>query len=300
MFCLKIIRPNDIIKRALLFNRRRKHLMKKVLSVIGGFFVSIWRWIKETAWVQPLLIVGIIFGVIFSIPSVVDGIRAIDEKRNSAETYYKKYKVSLTGAENSQADKLLKEIKDNEDGNSTTLAGKKFFLVFVSSTCSACESAREGFEYLTDDGKSLIKDGKNVTIKTIFTDEEFKKKDKEDWKGDKTDSIDNFAETAFEAFLLRNFAYFETYAGAIHETDYYVNGKITDTEVEEIESADVTKFKVPTVIQVDFTGEARKDGVTNVFIYNESNVLGSTKRAKGEYLAAAWNYDGMFGPNYNG
>ncbi len=273
--------------------------MKKILSVIGGFFISVWRWIKETAWVQPLLIVGIIFGVIFSIPSIVDGVRAIDEKRNSAETYYKKFQVSLRGAENSAADKLLKEIKDNEDGKSTTLDGQKFWLVFVSSTCSGCESAREGFEYLVGDGKSLIKGDHKITIKTVFTDQELKKKDKEDWKKDNTVAIDNYAANPFEAFLIRNAARFEEYAGAIQETDYYVNGKISETDVLNIESADYTKFKVPTVIQVDFTGEARNRGVTNVFIYDETHLTGSTKRAKAEYLAHAWNYDGLFGPNYS-
>ena len=42
----------------------------KVLSAIGGFFARIGRWIKETAWIQPLLIVGAIFAVIFAIPHV--------------------------------------------------------------------------------------------------------------------------------------------------------------------------------------------------------------------------------------
>lgn len=274
--------------------------MKKILSVIGGFFVSIWRWIKETAWVQPLLIVGIIFGVIFSIPSIVDGIRSIDEKRNSAETYYKKYQYSLKGAENSAADKLVQEIKDNEDGNSTSMAGQKFFLVFVSSSCSACESARDAFEYLNDTGKPLIKDKKSVVIKTIFTDQELtKKKEKEDWKGDKTIELDNFAETPFHAFLLRNFDKFERYGAEAQDSDYYINGKISDDNIESIASGELSSFQVPTVIQVDFTGNARKSGVTNVFIYDETHLSGSTKRAKGEYLAAAWNYDGMFGANYS-
>ena len=42
--------------------------MMKILKVIATPFVALWRWIKETAWVQPLLIVGCIFAVIFSIP----------------------------------------------------------------------------------------------------------------------------------------------------------------------------------------------------------------------------------------
>ena len=104
---------------------------EKILGAIVGFFVAIWRWIKETAWVQPLLIVGIIFGIIFAIPSVVDGIRKIDERNNSAEKYYQQFQVSLAGAENSAADKLLDEIKQNSEGGSESLKGQKFFVVFV-------------------------------------------------------------------------------------------------------------------------------------------------------------------------
>ena len=35
----------------------------KVLKILATPFIAIWRWIKETAWVQPLLIVGLIFGI---------------------------------------------------------------------------------------------------------------------------------------------------------------------------------------------------------------------------------------------
>ena len=35
-----------------------------ILKAIGAFFVKIWRWIKDTAWVQPLLIVGAIFAAL--------------------------------------------------------------------------------------------------------------------------------------------------------------------------------------------------------------------------------------------
>ena len=37
-----------------------------ILRAIGRFFAKIGRWIRDTAWVQPLLIVGAIFGLIFS------------------------------------------------------------------------------------------------------------------------------------------------------------------------------------------------------------------------------------------
>ncbi len=271
--------------------------MKKVLNAIGGFFVRIWRWIRETAWVQPLLIVGIIFGIIFSIPSIVDGVKSLNEKNNSAETYYKKYKVSISGAEKSAADKLMKEIKDNHEGNSTSLKNQKFFLVFVGSTCSTCESAREAFEYLQGDGKTLMKDDK-ITFKTIFSDEEIDK-GKEDWKKDNTVEEDNSASTQFEAFLIRNALMIDLFADVAQGSYLKLNNKITEDEISDLEASavDVTKFKVPTMVLVDFTEDGA--GVKDVFIYNETLLSGSTKLDKGQYLADAWFGNGMFGPNYS-
>ena len=59
-----------------------------ILTAIGAFFGRIWKWIRETAWVQPLLIVGVIFGIIFSIRPIVDSITKLQEDLNSSETYY--------------------------------------------------------------------------------------------------------------------------------------------------------------------------------------------------------------------
>ena len=50
----------------------------KVLKILATPFIAIWRWIKETAWVQPLLIVGLIFGIIFSIPSITSWVKSWD------------------------------------------------------------------------------------------------------------------------------------------------------------------------------------------------------------------------------
>jgi len=265
--------------------------MKKVLSVIGGFFIGIWRWIKETAWVQPLLIVGIIFGVIFAIPSVVDGIKAIEDRNNSAETYYKKYQVSLAGAENSAADKLFKEIKSNSEGTSASLSGQKFFLVFVQkdNACAACTAAKDGFEYLAGDGKTLIQ-GEKLAIKTIFVDQDTKK----DWEKPGSFAGDDNEKSAFAAFLARNFSSFEEYAGEAYETHFYLNGGITETQIDDIYSASKEKFQTPTIFQVDFTDGY--NGVSNVFI--GVNAQQDTRLSKAQYLADAWNYQGIFGPNY--
>ena len=67
----------------------------KVLRVIGGFFARIGRWIRDTAWVQPLLIVGGIFGIIFSIIPIKDGIEKLMEEGDPTEKYYKKLYFQL-------------------------------------------------------------------------------------------------------------------------------------------------------------------------------------------------------------
>ena len=75
--------------------------MKKVLRAIGGFFAKIGRWIANTAWVQPLLIVGGIFAIIFSIPYIKNWVKSWGEEEEVDEDleYYKNRAVSCEGAE---------------------------------------------------------------------------------------------------------------------------------------------------------------------------------------------------------
>ena len=75
-----------------------------VLRAIGSFFVKIGRWIKETAWIQPLLIVGGIFAIIFSIPYISNWVSSWFDDSNAATNFYEKYKVSLDGAEKGESD----------------------------------------------------------------------------------------------------------------------------------------------------------------------------------------------------
>ncbi|MFA7700859.1 MAG: hypothetical protein WCX85_03200 [Bacilli bacterium] len=117
----------------------------KILKAIGALFVRIGHWIKDTAWVQPLLIVGAIFAVIFSIPSITGWIEGLAEDARSSEKYYQKYQRSLAGGETSEADKLIADI---QDGDAKSTIGEKFFLVFVSEDCQACKESKEAFEEL--------------------------------------------------------------------------------------------------------------------------------------------------------
>lgn len=95
----------------------------------------------------------------------------------------------------------------------------------------------------------------------------------------------------FSAFLDRNILYFEGFASAAQESNYYIKGKITDDQItDRIESADASKFVTPTFMLVDFT--EGNNGVTSVFF----GVEGDTAAKKAAYLLSAWNYTGDFAP----
>ena len=133
--------------------------MKVIFRAIGGFFVRIWRWIKETAWVQPLLIVSLIFGIILLIQPISGAIADLGDKITNNKKYFKNNKVSLYG--NDAYDLIY-------DEDTRFAKNDKYFLVFVGSDCPNCENAYPGFETLIKD-KTFKSDYK---IKTIYTDEE--------------------------------------------------------------------------------------------------------------------------------
>lgn len=159
----------------------------KVLKAIGRFFARIGRWIADTAWVQPLLIVGGIFALIFSIPYVVDWVESWFATGNSAEVYYNKYKASWTGvessSENSSVDKLFKYVMNPDDEENAAYKekyGDKFFIAFVIEGCNDCESNYYGLKTAQANwGKSgsefdfatLDKEKEDFKIASIYVDD---------------------------------------------------------------------------------------------------------------------------------
>lgn len=258
--------------------------MKKILVIIGAVFVKIWRWIKETAWVQPLLIVGIIFAVIFSIPSITSWVEGIAEDLASAETYYKKYRKSLKGAGESDAQKLIDNIMDvSNDDNLESAYGEKFFVAFVSSTCSACEAARAGFETLQKNYKDQMGDYP-FKLYTVFSDQGADE-DWEDWKSESPS-----AKTAFVAFLNRNADFLQMAADAALNSDYFLNGKLSETSISYLENGDSENFQVPTIMLVDYTDDSPVRGVSEVMF----GVEGNDSYEKADLLLDAWTHSGDF------
>ena len=128
--------------------------MKKVLGVIGGFFAKIGRWIANTAWIQPLLIVGGIFAIIFSIPYIKQGIENAQNSNQVDEDieYYKARAISLDGAENheSKMDTLLTYLEEDNFEKVKEEFGTRFFLTLATEDCAYCKECVAGYTYLND------------------------------------------------------------------------------------------------------------------------------------------------------
>lgn len=133
-----------------------------ILKAIGSFFVRIGRWIKNTAWVQPLLIVGGIFAIIFSIPYISNWVGSwFSSGSSAAQNFYRAHEISLDGAEDgkSEVDGLF-DFLNNPTGQTSSINaarrkfGQKFFLTLVQENCSSCEDRYGGFKTLENNWKT--------------------------------------------------------------------------------------------------------------------------------------------------
>lgn len=277
-----------------------------VLTAIGRFFKKIWDWIRQTAWIQPLLIVGIIFGVIFSIPSIVKAAKNKKEANSKAEAYYHNFQISLelddeNDPKSSKADKftyaletaILDATPENIANFKSTCkelkieTGDKFFFAYVAQDCDKCAEARPGFEVfeknLNKNDYFKTNDGLPFNMVTIFADEETSYTKKDD-------------ESAFVQYLDRHTSFFEEVGSNAYNTAYFDNGKLSESDLEALSTADPVNFLTPTIMLVEFQDNAVVGkGVTEVLFGVGSSSDDQNKKA--EILLDCWKHTGDFNIN---
>jgi thiol-disulfide isomerase/thioredoxin len=270
--------------------------MKKIFSPI----IKLWRWIKETAWIQPLLIVGVVFAIVFSISPFVNWINGLNSTESETNAYYDRFKVSLegilsaSGEDKSAAGKFMQNLIGATSTSDTTkkneyiasLPANKFFLSFVQKECTSCQEAKAGFETLEQKWNSGYYvpsvSGEQFKMVTIFCDESV------------TNDTNNSTLKGFGKFLDNYPQFFDTASANIQDTDYYIQGKVDKTKLGYFESADVQNFQTPTILLIDFTAEGR-DGVSELLfnVPNEGDDS-SAATAKARTLIDCWNHTGDF------
>ena len=288
-----------------------------ILKSIGAFFVRVWRWIKETAWVQPLLIVGAIFAVIFSIPYITEWAASWNQSGKGA--FYSSYQLSLEGEDTadvkaSKADAItaaiekanevayagtdntakskeeLKAIQDTNYGDIIKDYGEKFYLVYMADDNSAASEFEEGFKFLSDNwnNESLGLKANDISdlkfrLHVINSSEE---------SSNDGEFTKNPAQTtAWKRYLINYTGLFNVAGPWLYEhMPMVINSSMSEDKFTSfsVSSAD-NEFPVPTVCLCDFTLEAIADGRAGLSEVTFAST-GATANEKAKNLLNMWNH----------
>lgn len=291
------------------------------LKSIGAFFTKIWRWIKETAWVQPLLIVGAIFAVIFSIPYITEW--AQSWSGNATNSFYTSNQLTINGEtsldegdSNTAADQLTNSLYTNSVVNysekgkptdisfDTTTYGTKFFVVYIDSDASSSTNMESGFKFLSDHWNDssyglIANDDSNYGFKmyTIFTDEDSDNDDKYEY-------ILGGA-SAFYRYLDIHSPFFNAIGEDLMDAPYYTNERLDDTNYNSLMLTSTSStsdprasFPIPTILLVDYSPKAIAQGRAGV-----SEVLfsldGDNQTEQAKNLMYMWNHTNSYSEDRN-
>ncbi len=271
-----------------------------VLRAIGRFFARIGRWIRDTAWVQPLLIVGGIFAVIFSIPYITKWVQSWFKEGNPADSFYGKYALSYKNIENHESEiddlfKYMEYMENPTEENAKARAegkehfGEKFFLAFVQKDCEACEQNFTGYKLLRSEwGKGEF--SFNETYK------------KEDFKMHTIfiDEINDKGDNLFKKYVLDG-----TYTNIFEEASNLDNPYLDNEDgvnYENIHGSSADTFTSPTNFLVDFKADNRVTwdfayGVTEIAFTFTGKDSQDTNYGIARTIWDFWNHQGVFAEN---
>ena len=281
--------------------------MKEILKVIATPFVALWKWIKETAWVQPLLIVGVIFGVIFSIPTITTWINDIIDYFDDGLDYYENINLSLSKAYKGKSEcddffvayeKAQGYLNGDEDFSEQDYTafknkyGEKFFLVFAQSECDACEEISDALEELKDNWKKYILTEDGTTTEkykcwSIICNEDLSDSEEKKYTDFKP----------FEYILNDHSQFFEDMQKFGKINTYYNNLTSAEQSVQAgyIENfmGDISSIHTPCVVLFDLTGKESSNGadwnyLANTVFFSIPSSSSTNDVTRAQFLAQAW------------
>jgi len=281
--------------------------MKEFWKKFASPFVAVGRWVKDTAWVQPLLIVGVIFGIIFSIPSIS---KAIQEA--TAETdieWYALKQLSLDGTANkdSAADTFFEDYvkaqeywSENNHDEARNVMKKysnedRFILFFVQSDCSTCEDTQEAAEYLVDNWDALINNETSATYmgfsyQSIICDQVVENNEQYETR------------KPFE-YLYGNSNYYQfiydaNTAGT--KSNYYRFGTESSTiksnlenlvKLDEASQTFSSNFQTPMIVEINLTEDNKSEYIISNILYK---LIGDDVYERSEFLVKLWKRKDVF------
>lgn len=221
-------------------------VLKKIFTAIGHFFRNIWRYIMTNAWIQPILIVALIFAIIFGltgIPKLVDTVKGwFDDTADSKiKTKYRK-------------------VIDYDDFMEKYNSNEKFVVVFGADDCSNCKSLYSTINKYMDD-----EEHRNLVGDKIYFFDVTKLQEKIDNDLEKYGDGQEFDEKS-EAFkqldTLSNILY-NGYDEILSEN--YNDSKYADSQKEYGKYSSTWDIQTPTTC---FFTSDKTDGATNSLMFN--------------------------------
>lgn len=274
-----------------------------ILKAINASFTKFWRWIKETAWVQPLLIVGGIFAIIFSISKFQKWFSVMAV--GSSSGYFTSYRISLenegkAGFE-TDVDKFADTINDysfNEYESYAELKadldeakviktyGLKYYFIIVEEDCTGCTNAEAAFNVL-DKGWNTsnfrIEDNGTFTMHSVFADQSSTNDNDYELDEDKK---------AFTRFVKKfdDRDLWARAAGRLMDSPYRMNASVSESKYVNIENAESASWETPTIFLVDWT-----EAAFNAGRYGLSEVIfgftsGTADYDRATLLQQMWNH----------
>ena len=274
------------------------------LKRINGLFTKFWRWIKETAWVQPLLIVGGIFAIIFSISKFNKWFSTMAVGTSSG--YFTSYRMSLENEGrkdyDTPADKITSSINKFSFDEFQTYEeakaalekdgvikeyGIKYYFMIVEQDCTGCTNAEQAFQTLQSNWNTQsfkIDDGGTFALHAIFAD---------DISTNDNDFELDEDKKAFYRYV-KKFSDVEDFwtlaAGKLYDAPYKQNAGVADSKYETLENAEAENMETPTIFLVDWTEEAFDAGRFGISEVVFGFTTGTSTYDRATLLQNMWNH----------
>ena len=247
--------------------------------------VAAWEWFKEAAWLQVLLIVGVVVGIVVSIPYVVKGISSAIN--NNTSTFYdehridyKKFNSYLDGSDTS-CNGYMGDYTMTDDNKINFNNDKQGFVVMMyKSNCDSCNTLQKNLENCYKNFNKKYGEGK-IKFYTIDVSWDIDDDDKAATNSGKYDYYNNSYIT-LEQQMDVQFAVKDTY---LDQDDTHKSSAVTEDTLNNDLTADTTGGTLPTPMIITFIKDKEaKNYITETTAYEadaeKTNIIQYCKPAQ--------------------
>lgn len=211
--------------------------------------VAFWEWFKSAAWLQVLLIVGVVVAVVVSIPYII---RAIPTESDSE--FYETHRIDYTQLRQYERGEGNPQGTMGNDSGSFTNENnfEGFVVMFYEGNCGNCNDMEGYIQDWFDLANETI-DGANLKFYTIdvswVPDDPDKSESVMGTNGDISDYENEYITLDQQTTILREYA--PVY---IDEPSYYQNSSVDEADLQMDIASEKSTMPTPTIAVYTRTG----------------------------------------------